>query len=143
MVRIQFYDHKGYFVFQLLNLKSLTRMSYIFVPPVDDALDTNIHDLDSSELSDDKDIMSNAETVVFSTTRSSSLEPDTTTKFVVQDQTTQHADNKADNTDYSSILTHPQVAKLIFALASLVPFTSNWVKVKVPTSVCLCTVVVL
>ena len=29
-------------------------MSYVFVPPVDDALDTNIHDLDSFELSDDE-----------------------------------------------------------------------------------------
>ena len=87
-------------------------MSYIFVPPVDDALDTKIHDLDSFELLDDEHNMSNAETAVFSTTSSSSLEPDMTTKFVVQDPTTQPADNKADNTNYSSILTHPQVAKL-------------------------------
>ena len=87
-------------------------MSYVFVPPVDDALDTNIHDLDSFDLSDDEHNMSDAETAVFSTTSSSSLEPDTTTKFIVQDPTTQPADNKADNTNYSSILTHPQVAKL-------------------------------
>ena len=118
-------------------------MSYVFVPPVDDALDTNIHDLDSFELSDDEHNMSDAEAAVFSTTSSSSLEPDMTTKFVVQDPTTQHADNKADNTNYSSILTHPQVTKLFFTLANLVPFTSNWVKVKVPTSVCWCSVVVL
>ena len=86
-------------------------MSYVFVPPVDDALDTNIHDLDSFELSDDEHNMSDAETAVFSTS-SSSLEPDMTTKFIVQDPTTQPTDNEADNTNYSSIPTHPQVAKL-------------------------------
>ena len=91
-------------------------MSYVFVPPVNDALDTNIHDLDSFELSDDEHNMSDAETAVFSTTSSSSLEPDTTTKFIVQDPTTQPADNKADNTNYSSIPTHPQVAKLFLHL---------------------------
>ena len=91
-------------------------MSYLFVPPVDDALDTNIHDLDSFELSDDENNMSNAETAIFSTTSSSSLEPDTTIKFIVQDPTTQPADNKADNTDYSSILTHSHVAKLFLPL---------------------------
>ena len=87
-------------------------MSYVFVPPVDDALETNIHDLDSFKLSDDEHNMSDAETAVFSTTSSSSLEPDMTTKFIVQDPITQPADNKADNTNYSSILTYPQVAKL-------------------------------
>ena len=91
-------------------------MSYVFVPPVDDALDTNIHDLDSFELPDDEHNMSDAETAIFSTTSSSSLEPDTTTKFIVQDPTTQPADNKVDNTDYSSILTHSQVAKLFLHL---------------------------
>ena len=91
-------------------------MLYIFVPPLDDALDTNIHDLDSFELSDDEHNMSDAETAVFSTTSSSSLKPDMTTKFIVQDPTTQLANNKADNTNYSSILTHPQVAKLFLHL---------------------------
>ena len=95
-------------------------MSYIFVPQVDDALDTNIHDLDSFELSDDEYNMSDAETTVFSDSNSSSLEPDTTTKFIVEDPATQPGDSVADNTYYRSILTHPQVAKLILFLHLLV-----------------------
>ena len=109
-----------YFVFQLFTVKSLTRMSYVFVPPVDDALDTNIHDLDSFDLSDDEHDMSDAETAVFSTTNSSSLEPDMTVKFIVEHPDTQPGDSEADNTYYTSILTHPQVAKLFLFLNLLI-----------------------
>ena len=91
-------------------------MSYLFVPRGEDALDTNIHDLDSFELSGDDYNMSDAETAEFSTSSSSSLEPDTTTKFLFEDPTTQRGDSVADNTYYRSILTHPQVAKLILFL---------------------------
>ena len=95
-------------------------MSDHFLPHVDDALDTNIHDLDSFELSDDENDMSDAETALFSSTNSSSLELDTTVNLFVEHPDTQQGDSEAANSYYTSILSHPQVAKFFLFLHLLI-----------------------